>query len=97
MTLADDLKELEQALDEVTQEMREADGEPTNPILVAESAPNRFSTMSLFFDDIRGVRIERDNDLDSLAVYLFDDSGEIELDEESLLADWSREFFLDNY
>ena len=97
MTLADDLKELEQALNEVTQEMRELDGEPTNLILVAESAPNRFSTMSLFFDDIRGVRIERDNDLDSLAVYLFDDSGEIELDEESLLADWSREFFLDNY
>jgi len=82
-------------LTELTEEEREA-GDESNPILFAESGPNRFATMSLFFSDIDGVRIQEDLDVQEITVYYFDREGERELTE-GIVYDWAYNFYKENW
>ena len=82
---------------ETTEAQRE-EGDENNPIVQAEGAPNRFSVMSLFFDDGEsdGVRIEEDLELGEVTVYYFNDTETVELTE-GVLYNWAREFYSNNW
>ena len=70
----------------VTDEMRE-EGDDSNPIISAESAPNRYYTITYFFPEDDGVRIEEDLDPaggEKYRVFYFDDEGEKEVTEGTL-------------
>lgn len=90
-----DLLEIRSAQVLATEEERE-DGDEGNPVLFAESGPNRFATMSLFFTDNDGVRIDEDLDLNEVTVHYFTDSEEIELTEGAVY-DWAIKFYNENY
>lgn len=85
----------EDILKATTEADREADDE-TNPIIHAEQGPNRFATMSLFFNDSDGVRIDEDINLNEVTVHYFTDGGEIPLTE-GVLYDWAVKFYNENY
>lgn len=74
-------------------------GDESNPILFAESGPNRFSIMSLFFSDSGGkedgVRIQEDLDLNEITVEYFTDTETIEL-KEGPIYEWALEFYKSN-
>jgi hypothetical protein len=91
------IKEREAQIVATTEEEREGDNS-TNPIVNAESAPNRFSVMSLFFDDgaSDGVRVQEDLELGEITVQYFNDTETIEL-EEGVLYNWAREFYSNNW
>ena len=70
----------------VTDEMRE-ELDDSNPIISAESAPNRYYTITYFFPEDDGVRIEEDLDPaggEKYRVIYFDDEGEKEVTEGTL-------------
>lgn len=75
----------------VTEEDREEINED-NPIIFAETAPNRYQMITLFFPEEDGVRIEEDLDLHLITVYYFTDEGEIELTEGALY-DWALNYY----
>jgi hypothetical protein len=82
-----------------TEEERE-DLNEDNPIVFAESAPNRFRVMSMFFEDVvggnnDGVNITEDTDLGEITVKYFTDKDEIELTEGAVY-DWAIDFFKTN-
>jgi len=82
-----------------TEEDREGSNED-NPIVFAESAPNRFRVMSMFFEDVvggnnDGVNITEDTDLGEITVKYFTDKDEIELTEGAVY-DWAIDFFKNN-
>jgi hypothetical protein len=82
-----------------TEEDRENSNED-NPIVFAESAPNRFRVMSMFFEDVvggnnDGVNITEDTDLGEITVKYFTDKDEIELTEGAVY-DWAIDFFRNN-
>jgi hypothetical protein len=84
--------------EQLREELEENDAE--NPILFAEQAPNRFSLMSLFFEDKvggnnDGVRIQEDLDTNDITVHYFTDADEIELTEGAVY-DWAIEFYKNN-
>jgi len=87
--------------DEVRAELEEAeDMGASNPIIFAEQAPNRFRTMSLFFEDVAGgdndgVNITEDVDLGEITVKYFTDKDEIELTEGAVY-DWAIDFYRNN-
>jgi hypothetical protein len=91
------IKEREAQILETTEAQRE-EGDENNPIVQAEGAPNRFSVMSLFFDDGEsdGVRIEEDLELGEVTVYYFNDTETVELTE-GVLYNWAREFYSNNW
>ena len=61
----------------------------TNPITHAETGPNRFHTMSLFFTDNDGVQIQEDADLNEITVKYFKD-GEPDVEvTEGPVYDWA--------
>ena len=63
----------------------------SNPITFAESGPNRFHLMSLFFSEIDGVQIQEDCDLNEITVkYFKDNEPDIELTEGTVY-DWAIE------
>jgi hypothetical protein len=63
----------------------------SNPITHAESGPNRFHLMSLFFSDSDGVQIQEDADLNEITVrYFKDNEADIELTEGPVY-DWAIE------
>ena len=86
----------------MTEEEREQ-GDESNPIIFAESGPNRFATMTLFFEDVSGgvndgVRIEEDLDLNEITIYYFSDTQEQEQQlTEGAVYDWALNFYRDNY
>lgn len=87
--------------DEVREELEEGEdmGE-SNPILFAEQAPNRFSVMSLFFEDVvggdnDGVNITEDTDTGEITIKYFTDEEEIELTEGAVY-DWALNFYKTN-
>jgi hypothetical protein len=92
--LSDTLKELEAHLSLVDDDMRDA-GDESNPIIFAESGPNRFNLMSLFFNDSDGVRIEEDLELGDITVQLFNDTDTQEL-KEGALFDWAITYYKEN-
>lgn len=82
-----------------TEEDRE-DLNEDNPIVFAESAPNRFRVMSMFFEDVvggnnDGVNITEDTDLGEITVKYFTDKDEIELTEGAVY-DWAIDFYRNN-
>jgi hypothetical protein len=85
------LKVREEQLLALTQEERDT-GDDSNPILFAESGPNRFHIMTLFFPEGDGVRIQTDLDLDEVTVEYFNDSQTIELTEGPIY-DWAIEIY----
>ena len=73
----------------------EEDMGDSNPIIHAESAPNRFSLMSLFFTDSDGVQIQEDTDTGEITIKYFTDSNEIELDTGALY-EWALNYYKNN-
>lgn len=96
-----DLLETRAAQIVATSEEEREDGDEGNPILFAESGPNRYALMSLFFEDRAGgnndgVRIEEDLDLGEVKIYYFTDTEEQELLEGEVY-DWALNFYQENY
>ena len=96
-----DLLEIRAAQVIATTEEEREDADEGNPVLFAESGPNRYALMSLFFEDKvgapnDGVRIEEDLDLNTITVHYFTDSEEIELTEGAVY-DWAIQFYNENY
>ena len=65
-----------------------------NPIYYAESAPNRFRTLSFFFEEGDGVEIveDLDNEEEDPKVYYFHEGGREELTDGALY-EWALEQF----
>lgn len=91
----------EQALaltDEIREKLEEGeDMGVSNPILFAEQGPNRFSVVSLFFEDVvggdnDGVNITEDNDTGQITITYFTDKNEIEITEGAVY-DWALNFY----
>jgi hypothetical protein len=77
----------------VTDQMREEEsGNAENPILYAEAGPCRYQSITLFFQEEDGVRIEEDLDLHTTTVYYFTGEGETELTQGALY-DWALNFY----
>lgn len=91
----DRLKLREEQVSAITEQDRE-NRDDSNPILYAESGPNRFHIMSLFFPDEDGVRIQNDLELNEITVHYFDDDGERELTDGPLY-EWAMTQYEDNY
>jgi hypothetical protein len=85
------LKLREEQLLALTEEERET-GDDSNPILYAESGPNRFHSITLFFPEGDGVKVETDLDLDERTVQYFNDSQTIELTEGPIY-DWATDIY----
>lgn len=67
----------EQALaltDQVREELEEA-GDDEHPFLYAEQGPNRYQSITWFFPESDGVRVQEDLDLGGLQVFYFDVEG----------------------
>jgi hypothetical protein len=75
----------------ITEQDREEMNED-NPIIFAETAPNRFQTITLFFPEEDGVRIDEDLDLHLITVHYFTGQDEIELTEGALY-DWALNYY----
>ena len=67
-----------------------------NPIIHAESGPNRFATMSLFFNETDGVRIDEDIDVNEITIHYFTDGGEIPLTDGALY-EWALALYKERY
>lgn len=83
----------------ITDEQRDEylDGESDdNPILHAETGPNRFASMSLFFTDSDGVRIEEDINCNEIEVYYFTDETEQQLTDGPIY-DWALNYYQTSY
>lgn len=85
------LKLREEQLLALTEEERKS-GDDSNPILYAESGPNRFHSITLFFPEGDGVKVETDLDLDERTVQYFNDSQTIELTEGPIY-DWVTDIY----
>ena len=85
-----------QVLATTEEDREEMDG--TNPIVNAESGPNRFSLMSMFFDDGNddGVQIQEDISDGELTVTYFNSSESIELTEGAVY-DWAVNHYKNNW
>ena len=88
-------KRNEQVLATTEEDRNKIDGE--NPIVFAESAPNRFVLMSMFFEDVPGghndgVLIQEDTDLGDTIVKYFNDTESIEITEGAVY-DWALAFY----
>lgn len=79
----------------ITEEQRDSSDE-SNPILYAESGPNRFALMSLFFNDSDGVQIQEDLELNEITVKFFNDNEEQEITAGALY-EWAIKFYKNNY
>jgi hypothetical protein len=84
----------------VTDEDRDEMNED-NPVVFAESGPNRFSLMSMFFEDKvggdnDGVQIQEDLDCGDITVKYFTDNEEIELTEGAVY-DWAVKHYRENF
>ena len=83
----------------ITDEQRDEylDGESDdNPIRHAETGPNRFALMSLFFTDNDGVKIEEDLELNDITVTLFNNETDLEITAGALY-EWAINYYRDNY
>jgi len=64
----------------------------SNPIIHAETGPNRFAILSMFFTDTDGVSVQEDLDLNVITVNYFTDDDEM-LVESGPLYDWAMNFY----
>ena len=85
------LSEREAQVLEVTEKDREEVNE-NNPIIFAETAPNRFQTLTYFFPEEDGVEIvqDLDHEEEDPKVYYFNESERVELTEGALY-EWALE------
>lgn len=77
------LTEREAQILATSEEDREV-GDDANPIIFAESRPNRFRILSYFFPEDDGVKIEEDLDLGTITVEYFTDTETITVTEGAL-------------
>lgn len=77
---------------ELTQDQRD-NVDDSNPIIFAESGPNRYQSITLFFPEEDGVRIEEDLDLHDITVHYFNIEGTETTLEEGPLYDWALDFY----
>lgn len=96
MNLQETLQERNAQILATTEEERENLDE-TNPIIHAETGPNRFNVMSLFFTDEDGVRIEEDLDLETISVQYFTDTESVEVVEGTPLYIWALTQYKENF
>jgi hypothetical protein len=89
------LKQREAELLLTTEVVRE-EGDESHPILYAEGGINRFQSMTLFFPDTDGVKVEEDLDLDEVRVYYFNDEGQSELTEGAVY-EWALNYYRENF
>lgn len=89
--LDDTLKARELAIVELA-ELDRDELDDTNPIIYAESGPNRFSVMSLFFTDTDGVKIEQDLELNEITIIYFNDTDSTVLTGGPVY-DWALDFY----
>ena len=89
------LKQRESELLALTELDRE-EGSESNPILFAESGPNRFNIMSLFFPGDDGVKIQEDLELNLISVYYFNEEGQTELTSGAIY-EWATKYYEDNF
>ena len=75
----------------VTEQERDEVDE-NNPIIHAETGPNRFTSITWFFPEEDGVRVQEDLDLNIITVYYFNDEGETELTEGALY-EWAKKLY----
>ena len=83
-----------------TDEDRDA-GDENNPIIFAESGPNRFQVMSLFFEDKPGgindgVTIQEDLELNEITVKYFTDNNSMEITSGPVY-EWALNYYKENY
>lgn len=83
------LTEREAQAKQVTREERES-GATDNPLIEAEYYPNRFQSLTYFFPENDGVKIEQDLDLDTIKVEYFFEGGSEEITEGALY-EWALE------
>lgn len=76
----------------VTEREREELDE-NNPIIFAESGPNRFRSMSWFFPEEDGVELVEDIDTNTITVKYFNNEISIDLEEGSPLWCWATEIY----
>jgi hypothetical protein len=80
----------------ITDQIREEEsGNAENAILYAEAGPCRYQTITLFFPEEDGVRIEEDLDLHTTTVYYFTDKEETELTQGALY-EWAINYYEEN-
>jgi hypothetical protein len=92
------LKIREEQISSITEEQRDEYDTENNPILSAESAPNRFCTMSMFFPEEDGVRIEEDLAFHTIEVFYFDTEGnETKVEEGTVLYNWASNHYEENW
>lgn len=89
------LEQRERELLALTESDRE-EGNDTNPIIFAESGPNRFNIMSLFFPGDDGVRIEEDLELNAITVYYFNEEGQTQLTAGAIY-EWATKYYEENF
>ena len=83
-----------------TDEMRD-EADENNPIIFAESGPNRFSVMSLFFEDKvggvnDGVTIQEDLELNEITIKYFTDTDTTELTSGPVY-EWALNYYKENF
>jgi hypothetical protein len=93
--LASLLEKRNQQVLSTTDEDRDSDDQ--NPIVFAESAPNRFRLMSMFFEDVSGgnndgVQIQEDLDSEEITISYFTDTATMEITEGAVY-DWALNFY----
>jgi len=84
------VKQVETITDAEREELDE-----TNPIIHAETAPNRFNVMTLFFTDSDGVKIEEDLDLNEITVQFFTDTETLDVTTGPLF-EWAIDYYKSN-
>ena len=90
------LTQREKEIAAITDDQRD-EGDESNPILHAESGPNRFNVMSMFFPEEDGVRIEEHIGLNDIEVFYFDIEGKETQLEEGILFDWAINHYKENF
>lgn len=93
--LMESVKNYEDILNSLTETDRDNMDE-TNPIIHAETGPNRFATMSLFFNETDGVTITEDLELGDITIEFFNDKEKIDIVEGPLYR-WALKFFNENW
>jgi len=99
-TISEVLEKRNEQVLAVTDEDRDEMDE-NNPVVFAESGPNRFRLMSMFFEDKvggdnDGVQIQEDVDTGDITVKYFTDKDEIQLTEGAVF-DWAVKHYEENF
>ncbi len=90
------LQQREAELLALTEAQRE-EGDENNPILHAEAGPNRFLSMTLFFPQEDGVKVEKDLDLNEMRVHYFTRDNEETEVTEGALYEWAIRYYEENF